>query len=236
MTDLTHIDAEGHARMVDVAGREVTTRTATARGRVTTGATALIRSGGVPKGDVLAVARIAGIMATKRTPDLIPLCHPIAVHGVDVEVAPPEQPIYGSIINILGGLTQGGQFDVVVLDRGARDGLVPGDVLRIDQKGRIVRDRVPLDQGVAPEIRTGWGGIPQAFDDAATLHDLRPAATDAERFRELRTEIIQPGQPIKLPDEEAGLLMVFRTDERISVALIMESTRPINVGDRVRNP
>jgi cyclic pyranopterin phosphate synthase len=54
---------------------------------VTTTAAGLIRSGGVPKGDVLAVARIAGIMATKRTPDLIPLCHPIAVHGVEVEVA-----------------------------------------------------------------------------------------------------------------------------------------------------
>lgn len=88
MSDLTHVDDEGHARMVDVAGREVTTRTATASGRVTTSATPLIRSGGVPKGDVLAVARIAGIMATKRTPDLIPLCHPIAVHGVEVSVEP----------------------------------------------------------------------------------------------------------------------------------------------------
>jgi cyclic pyranopterin phosphate synthase len=87
MSDLTHLDAAGHARMVDVAGREVTTRTATASGRVTTSAATLIRSGEVPKGDVLAVARIAGIMATKRTPDLIPLCHPIAVHGVDVEVS-----------------------------------------------------------------------------------------------------------------------------------------------------
>lgn len=87
MSDLTHLDAAGHARMVDVAGREVTTRTATASGRVTTSAAALIRSGEVPKGDVLAVARIAGIMATKRTPDLIPLCHPIAVHGVDVQVS-----------------------------------------------------------------------------------------------------------------------------------------------------
>jgi cyclic pyranopterin monophosphate synthase len=86
MTDLTHLDDHGHARMVDVAGREVTTRTATARGRVTSTAVGLIRSGGVPKGDVLAVARIAGIMATKRTPDLIPLCHPIAVHGVDLSV------------------------------------------------------------------------------------------------------------------------------------------------------
>ncbi|MGB7982162.1 MAG: cyclic pyranopterin monophosphate synthase MoaC [Candidatus Nanopelagicales bacterium] len=86
MTDLTHLDAQGHARMVDVAAREVTTRTATATGRVTTSTAGRIRSGDVPKGDVLAVARIAGIMATKRTPDLIPLCHPIAVHGVDVQV------------------------------------------------------------------------------------------------------------------------------------------------------
>jgi cyclic pyranopterin phosphate synthase len=90
MSDLTHLDAAGHARMVDVATREVTTRTATASGRVTTSAAALIRSEKVPKGDVLAVARIAGIMATKRTPDLIPLCHPIAVHGVDMEVTVAE--------------------------------------------------------------------------------------------------------------------------------------------------
>lgn len=91
MTDLTHLDAHGHARMVDVASRAVTTRSATASGLVTTTATPAIRSGGVPKGDVLAVARIAGIMATKRTPELIPLCHPIAVHGVDVTVAPAPE-------------------------------------------------------------------------------------------------------------------------------------------------
>jgi cyclic pyranopterin phosphate synthase len=90
MSDLTHLDAAGHARMVDVAAREVTTRTATASGRVTTSAAPLIRAGEVPKGDVLAVARIAGIMATKRTPDLIPLCHPIAVHGVDIEATVAE--------------------------------------------------------------------------------------------------------------------------------------------------
>lgn len=86
MTQLTHLDPDGHARMVDVADRAVTTRTATATGRVTTSAAALIRAGAVPKGDVLAVARIAGIMATKRTPELIPLCHPIAVHGVEVSL------------------------------------------------------------------------------------------------------------------------------------------------------
>ena len=83
MSDLTHLDDAGHARMVDVAERAVTTRTAIASAAVTTSAASLIRSGDVPKGDVLAVARLAGIMATKRTPDLIPLCHPIAVHGVE---------------------------------------------------------------------------------------------------------------------------------------------------------
>ncbi len=87
-TDLTHIDADGNAHMVNVADREVTTRTATARGSVLLSAqvVAMLRDGTVPKGDVLATARIAGIMATKRTPDLIPLCHPIAVHGVSIDV------------------------------------------------------------------------------------------------------------------------------------------------------
>lgn len=74
--------------MVDVADREVTTRTATTVGRVLLSeeVVTLLRDGTVPKGDVLATARIAGIMATKRTPDLIPLCHPIAVHGVSVDL------------------------------------------------------------------------------------------------------------------------------------------------------
>jgi cyclic pyranopterin phosphate synthase len=87
-SDLTHIDAAGNAHMVDVADREVTTRTATTVGRVLLSAqvVSLLRDGAVPKGDVLATARIAGIMATKRTPDLIPLCHPIAVHGVSVDL------------------------------------------------------------------------------------------------------------------------------------------------------
>jgi cyclic pyranopterin phosphate synthase len=87
-SDLTHIDAAGNAHMVDVADREVTTRSATTVGRVllSNEVVTLLRDGTVPKGDVLATARIAGIMATKRTPDLIPLCHPIAVHGVSVDL------------------------------------------------------------------------------------------------------------------------------------------------------
>jgi cyclic pyranopterin monophosphate synthase len=85
---LTHIDESGHARMVDVSGKDVTARQARASGRVLLSPAAIgaLRSGAVPKGDALAVARIAGIQGAKRTPDLVPLCHPIAVHSVTVEL------------------------------------------------------------------------------------------------------------------------------------------------------
>ena len=88
---LTHVDESGAARMVDVSGKDVTARTATASGRVLVSAAviALLRGEGVPKGDALAVARLAGIMGAKQTPSLIPLCHPLAISGVtvDLEVA-----------------------------------------------------------------------------------------------------------------------------------------------------
>ncbi|MBB3730365.1 cyclic pyranopterin monophosphate synthase MoaC [Nonomuraea dietziae] len=89
MSGFTHLDETGAARMVDVAGKDVSVRTATATGRVVLSqeVVALLRSGEVPKGDALGVARIAGIMGAKRTPDLIPLCHPIALHGVSVTLA-----------------------------------------------------------------------------------------------------------------------------------------------------
>ncbi|WP_456786238.1 cyclic pyranopterin monophosphate synthase MoaC [Cellulomonas sp. P5_C5] len=84
----THLDAAGHARMVDVTAKQPTVRAATASGRVQCGpaVVAALRSGGVPKGDVLAVARIAGIAAAKRTPELLPLAHVIGVHGVVVDL------------------------------------------------------------------------------------------------------------------------------------------------------
>jgi cyclic pyranopterin monophosphate synthase len=86
---LTHVDGLGHARMVDVSGKAVTARSAAASGRVLLSAEAVaaLRGGNVPKGDALAVARIAGIAGAKRTPDLIPLCHPIGLHGVTVDLA-----------------------------------------------------------------------------------------------------------------------------------------------------
>jgi cyclic pyranopterin phosphate synthase len=87
-TELTHLDDTGAARMVDVSAKDVSARTATACGKVVVSADVirLLRDGALPKGDALAVARIAGIMAAKRTPDLVPLCHPIALHGVTVDL------------------------------------------------------------------------------------------------------------------------------------------------------
>lgn len=84
---LTHLNDEGHAHMVDVTAKEVTERSATASGRVRLANTAVaaLREGNVPKGDALATARIAGIMGAKKTPELIPLCHPLMVSGVQVE-------------------------------------------------------------------------------------------------------------------------------------------------------
>lgn len=85
---LTHLDASGQARMVDVSAKDVTARTATASGKVLLSpvAVAALRDGTVPKGDALAVARIAAIQGAKRTPDLIPLCHPIGLHSVAVDL------------------------------------------------------------------------------------------------------------------------------------------------------
>ena len=88
--EMTHLDARGHARMVDIGGKEVTRRSATARARIRmTGETFDALTGGaIPKGDALAVAQLAGIMGAKRVPDLIPLCHPIPLDGVEVRVVP----------------------------------------------------------------------------------------------------------------------------------------------------
>ena len=92
MADFTHFDAEGKAVMVDVSDKEVTERVAEARGSVIMQpqTLAMIRDGGVKKGDVLSVARLAGIMGAKRTPELIPLCHPLALTSVIVDLTLDE--------------------------------------------------------------------------------------------------------------------------------------------------
>lgn len=90
---LSHVDADGTARMVDVSGKQPTLREAVAAGEVMMlpATLALIQSGGIPKGDVLATARIAGIMAAKRTPELVPLCHPLQLSHVAVDLSFDQQ-------------------------------------------------------------------------------------------------------------------------------------------------
>jgi cyclic pyranopterin phosphate synthase len=92
---LTHVRADGSAHMVDVSAKDVTVRSATAVGRVMLSAEAVaaLRGGAVPKGDALSVARIAAIQAAKRTPDLIPLAHPIGVHGVEVDLVVVDEGV-----------------------------------------------------------------------------------------------------------------------------------------------
>jgi cyclic pyranopterin phosphate synthase len=92
MPEFTHFDKEGKARMVDVSDKAETERIATAKGSVIMqpATLALIKEGGVKKGDVLSIARLAGIMGAKRTPDLIPLCHPLALTSVQVDLSLDE--------------------------------------------------------------------------------------------------------------------------------------------------
>jgi cyclic pyranopterin monophosphate synthase len=95
MAELTHFDEQGNARMVDVGAKSVTERVAVAKGSVlmAPATMALIQAGGVKKGDVLAVAQLAGIMGAKRTPELIPLAHPLALNAVDVTLScDPQRP------------------------------------------------------------------------------------------------------------------------------------------------
>jgi cyclic pyranopterin monophosphate synthase len=93
--ELTHVDASGAARMVDVTDKNVTAREALAAGRVLVSpeVVELLREDGLPKGDALAVARVAGIMGAKRTPDLVPLCHPIAITGVTVDLTVEDDAV-----------------------------------------------------------------------------------------------------------------------------------------------
>lgn len=95
MSGFTHLDDAGNARMVDVTAKQPTVRAATASGRVlcSPDVVAALRSGDVPKGDVLAVARVAGIAAAKRTPELLPLAHVIGVHGVVVDLAVEDEGV-----------------------------------------------------------------------------------------------------------------------------------------------
>ena len=107
MADLTHLDAAGAAHMVDVSGKAITPREAVATGRITMSAeaAAAIRGGAAAKGDVLAVARVAGIMAAKRTSDLIPLCHPLPLTRVAIDLVTDDTGVTATVTVSTDGKT-----------------------------------------------------------------------------------------------------------------------------------
>jgi cyclic pyranopterin monophosphate synthase len=144
---LTHVDGAGHARMVDVSGKDVTARSACASGRVLLSARAVaaLRAGEVPKGDALAVARIAGIAGAKRTPDLIPLCHPIGLHGVTVEASVTDEGVEISAITRTADRTG---VEMEALTSVAVAGLALIDMVKaIDPAATITDVRVEWKEG-----------------------------------------------------------------------------------------
>jgi cyclic pyranopterin phosphate synthase len=144
---LTHVDEAGAARMVDVSGKDRTDRTAVATGRVLVSAevVAMLRGDGVPKGDALGVARVAGIMAAKRTPDLVPLCHPLAISGVTVDLAVDEDAV---AITATVRTTDRTGVEMEALTAVAVAGLTVVDMVKAVDKGAVITD-------VRVETKTG---------------------------------------------------------------------------------
>ena len=144
---LTHVDSRGAARMVDVSAKTVTSRTATASGRVRTTpqVVALLQQDGLPKGDALAVARIAGIAGAKRTPDLVPLCHPVALHGVEVDLEVVED---GVVITVTTRTADRTGVEMEALTAVAAAGLALIDMVKAVDRGASITDiRVEAKSG-----------------------------------------------------------------------------------------
>jgi cyclic pyranopterin phosphate synthase len=144
---LTHVDEAGAARMVDVSGKQVTARTATASGRVLVSAEVvrLLRGAGVPKGDTLAVARLAGIMGAKQTPSLIPLCHPLSLSSAEVDLR-----VTDASVDILATVrtTDRTGVEMEALTAVAVAGLTVVDMVKAVDKAAVITD-------VRVETKTG---------------------------------------------------------------------------------
>lgn len=136
---LTHVDDAGAARMVDVSAKDVTRRTAVATGRVLVSAevVGLLRGAGVPKGDTLAVARLAGIMGAKQTPALIPLCHPLAISGVTVDLEVHDDAV---AITATVRTTDRTGVEMEALTAVAVAGLTVIDMVKAVDKGAVITD------------------------------------------------------------------------------------------------
>lgn len=150
---LTHVDASGAARMVDVSAKESTARVARASGRVLVSATVveLLRGDGVPKGDALGVARVAGILGAKRTSELVPLCHPIAITGVTVDLRVGDDSV---VIEASVRSTDRTGVEMEALTAVATAALALVDMVKAVDRGAVITDvRVEEKSGGA---RGSW--------------------------------------------------------------------------------
>ena len=145
--DFTHFNEQGRAKMVDVGEKPPTRRTAAAGARVLVSPEtfALIRSGGMKKGDVLTVAQIAGVMGAKRTPDLIPMCHPILIDGIDLKLSLDEERL---AVDIAAEVRCGGRTGVEMeaLTAASVAALTVYDMCKAVQKDMIITDIRLLDK------------------------------------------------------------------------------------------
>lgn len=141
MSDFTHFNEQGRAKMVDVGEKPISQRVAVAAGRVLVNEETftLIRSGGMKKGDVLTVAQIAGVMGAKRTPDLIPLCHPILMDGIDLELHLDESRLS---VEICASVSCGGRTGVEMeaLTAVTTAALTVYDMCKAVQKDMVITD------------------------------------------------------------------------------------------------
>ena len=146
-TGLTHVDESGAARMVDVSDKAVTKRTAVASGRVLVSGevVGLLRGAGVPKGDTLAVARLAGIMGAKQTPTLVPLCHPLALSSVTVDLVVADDAVE---ITATVSTTDRTGVEMEALTAVSVAALTVVDMVKAVDKGAVISD-------VRVETKTG---------------------------------------------------------------------------------
>ena len=141
MADFTHFNEQGRAKMVDVGEKPVTVRTAVAAARVLVNAEtfALIRSGGMKKGDVLTVAQIAGVMGAKRTPELIPMCHPVLIDGIDLQLTLDEERCAVGIRACVSCAGRTG-VEMEALTAAATAALTVYDMCKAVQKDMVITD------------------------------------------------------------------------------------------------
>ena len=156
MSDFTHFNDQGRAKMVDVGEKPISQRTAVAAGRVLVNETtfALIKSGGMKKGDVLTVAQIAGIMGAKHTPDLIPMCHPIVMDGIDLKLSLNREKL---CVEISATVSCDGRTGVEMeaLTAAATAALTVYDMCKAVQKDMVISDICLLEKtgGVHGDFR-----------------------------------------------------------------------------------